>query len=88
MDFGVGDAVEGQHIINSNLPLTFTATVFYLTFVHRSAYRQNTLYRSVIQYSQTSRCCTGYAGTPPNCRRKCFINLVAYYSKLLMQTLP
>ena len=42
----------------------------------RSAYRPSARYSQQLQYLRTSLCCSGYAGTPPNCERKVYLSIM------------
>ena len=55
------------------------ALLLLLICIYRLAYSQGTRYRSQIYYTQSTICCSGYAGIPPNCPRKYFIKLLLQY---------
>ena len=76
--FGAGVDVVEPDIDRSNSLLIYQ-NIASKTFTHSLGYRYGTRYRAVIQYSRNSMCCSGYAGTPPNCPRK-YLLIIQYTS--------
>ena len=69
VDGGARD-VEAHDLVKCNISSECITCILTMS-VSSSAYRPGTRYNRVLRYSRISMCCPGYAGTPPNCPRKC-----------------